>query len=227
MDKYKITKPGGFCTTDTTVIKSIEEATEKLNPTFAKNDLHLAQVFKKAGYSTYAVGKLEWGFIATRKQMKDRGWDEYYGYLDHQKCHGFYPSFLFESGKIDIIEGNTHPDAAKHPEGDGVEERKIRWNMEGKKQFAEDIFINKIVSYIERKHEDPFFLYFPTLLPHGPTSIPTIHPEIAENDNLNIFEKEYASMVKMLDTNVGIIINTLKEQGLYDNTIIIFMADNL
>ena len=87
-----------------------EEIESKLNEQqgpIPENEIFLAEVFKKAGYVTGQVGKLEWGFSATDKQMKRHGWDYYYGYLDHVRCHGFYPPFLFENGSLVKIEGNT------------------------------------------------------------------------------------------------------------------------
>ncbi|MEO6705390.1 MAG: hypothetical protein ABIN04_06025 [Ginsengibacter sp.] len=56
----------------------------------APDIMYLPQVFKKAGYVTGEVGKLEWGFSTSFKQMEDHGWNYYFGYLDHNRCHGFY-----------------------------------------------------------------------------------------------------------------------------------------
>jgi hypothetical protein len=71
----------------------------------------MPQVFAKAGYVTGEIGKLEWGFATSRKQMKDHGWDYYYGYLDHRMCHGFYPEVMFENGNPINIPGNTRPES--------------------------------------------------------------------------------------------------------------------
>ncbi|MCK5702292.1 MAG: sulfatase-like hydrolase/transferase, partial [Cyclobacteriaceae bacterium] len=68
--------------------------------------------------------------------------------------------------------------------------------------------------------------YFPTQLPHGPVSVPSVHPDFLDDDRLTQIEKEYASMVKMLDDNVGQIMDELKRLKLDDNTIVIFTSDN-
>lgn len=47
-----------------------------------------------------------------------------------------------------------------------------------------------------------------------------------ENKELTEIEKEYASMVKMLDDHVGVLLAELEKQGVLDNTIVIFSADN-
>ncbi|MFI3317608.1 MAG: sulfatase-like hydrolase/transferase [Rikenellaceae bacterium] len=225
-DKYKQTYGGPYCVADTTLIAAAEKKINDADLTYAKDDLTLAKVFKAAGYKTAAVGKLEWGFLSTRKQMAARGWDHYYGYLDHQRCHGFYPSFLFTDGRMELIEGNTDPNAGVTLNGDSPEATAARWNMEGKKVYCEDLFVDHIVNYIEENKDEQFFLYYPSILPHGPVSIPAIHPELLANHELTQIEKEYASMVKKLDDNVGAILDKLESAGILENTIVIFSADN-
>ncbi|GAA4302206.1 arylsulfatase [Aestuariibaculum suncheonense] len=188
---------------------------------------YLPQVFKAAGYVTGEIGKLDYGFLTTAKQMNNHGWDYHYGYYDHTQCHGFYPMFLHENGNRISIPGNTHPDAAKTGEsGSDEQQEQARWDMNGKTVYSQDLFLNKMLEFIRTNKENPFFLYHPTQLPHGPVAIPAIHPEIAFNDDLTQIEKAYASMVKRLDDDLGIIINELDALGIADNTMIIFSSDN-
>ena len=106
---------------------------------------------------TGEVGKLEWGFTVSRQQMKEHGWDYYYGYLDHVRCHGYYPPFLFENGNIVKIEGNTRVDCAKAFEKETPETYKKRWNMEGKSVYSQNLFIEKAVQFIRDNKDKPFF----------------------------------------------------------------------
>lgn len=62
-------------------------------------------------------------------------------------------------------------------------------------------------------------------MPHGPVSIPAIHPDFVFDTSLTLIEKEYASMVKRLDDDVNIILQELKNQGIAENTIIVFSSD--
>jgi arylsulfatase A-like enzyme len=98
--------------------------------------------------------------------------------------------------------------------------------MEGKKTYSQNIFIEKIIQFIRDNKDKPFFLYHPTQLPHGPVAIPEVHPDFVNDVRLTQIEKEYASMVKMLDDHVGLILAELETLGLEDNTIIIFSSDN-
>lgn len=188
---------------------------------------YLPQVFKQAGYYTGQIGKLDWGFMTTEKQVKNHGWDYHYGYYDHVQCHGFYPMFLHENGKRLEIPGNSHADAGKTGEwGSDPAQEFDRWNMNGKQVYSPDLFIQKALTFIRNNQAHPFFLYHATQLPHGPSTIPAIHPEVAFNDSLTGIEKVYASMVKRLDDDLGLIMNELKNLGILDNTLIIFSSDN-
>ena len=91
---------------------------------------------------------------------------------------------------------------------------------------VDQLNLQKVLNFITENKTNPFFLYFPTQLPHGPVSIPEVHPDFVNDDSLTPIEKEYASMVKMLDDNVGQIMQKLKEEGIDENTIVIFSSDN-
>ena len=98
--------------------------------------------------------------------------------------------------------------------------------MSGKETYSQNIFMDSILNFITVNKDKPFFVYFPTQLPHGPVSIHEVHPEFINIENLTQIEKEYASMVKMLDANVGQIMHKLKSLNIDNNTIVIFTSDN-
>lgn len=208
---------------------SAAEIEDKLNNAVAAvpdNQLFLGEVAKKAGYTTAQFGKLEWGFASTHKQMQRHGWGHYLGYLDHVRAHGFYPPFLFQNGDIFNVLGNTRADCGKTGEPESQANFEDRWDMTGKAVYSQDIFMEGILDFIRANKDNPFFIYFPTQLPHGPVAIPAVHPDYVNDDRLTQIEKEYASMVKMLDDNVGEILNALKKLNLEENTIVIFTSDN-
>ena len=226
-NKWNINGGGRFVNlSEEKEIADVEKEINRKDVRLPENDLYLPQVFKQAGYVTGQIGKLEWGFTATRQQMKDHGWDYYYGYLDHVRCHGFYPPYLFQNGEIVRFEGNTRKDCGKSIESETPETYVERHDMTGKSIYSQNLFIEKIVDFINDNKDKPFFLYHPTQLPHGPVANPEVYPEIVNNPNLSAIEKEYASMVKMLDIHVGVIMLELKKLGLEENTIVIFSADN-
>lgn len=228
-DKWKISGGGAYIALSKNKDlgnATVQQAIDDQYGPIPEDEIFLAEVFQKAGYVTGQFGKLDWGFSTTHNQLKRHGWDHYYGYYDHVRCHGFYPPFLYEDGKQVSIEGNTHPDCGKTGEKDEDGGYEDRWNMEGKKHYSQNLILDKILGFIRDHKEENFFLYHPTQLPHGPSAIPEIHEDFIDNPDLTEIEKTYASMVKMLDDHVGIIVEELEKQDLLDNSIIVFSSDN-
>lgn len=230
-NQWSLSRPGIYRKLD--VEFSLNEIKQKINEASQpakEEEIFLAQVAQNAGYTTGQFGKLEWGFATTPERIERHGWDYHFGYYDHGRCHGFYPPFLFENGNKISIPGNTRLDCGKTSEFDSPENYEARWDMEGKAVYSENIIMDKLLGFMEthdpNKTNNPFFIYFPTQLPHGPTSIPEVHPSLLNNDKLTQLEKEYASMVKMLDTDVGRIVKKCEDLGILDNTIIVFTSDN-
>lgn len=192
----------------------------------ASDDVYLGQIAEDSGYVTGQIGKLEWGFATTGERIRRHGWQYHYGYYDHQRCHGFYPPFLFENGELDNIAGNTHADCGVQKNSESQENMEFRRNRRGKSVYSQDIFNEKIIEFLRVSRDKPFFLYHPSQLPHGPISIPEIHPSLNNSSQLTTYEKEYASMVLKLDETVGIILDELEQLGIDDRTMIIFCSDN-
>ncbi len=185
-----------------------------------ENEVFLAQVARQAGYATAQFGKLDIGFLTWDERVRRYGWDFHEGYYDHVRCHGFYPPYLWRNGERYDIEGNTLPDCGKTSEkGD----EPVGY---GGKVYSQNLFIEGILKYIREHKDRPFFLYHPTQLPHGPVAIPELHPDFADMPGLSLAEKKYASMVKMLDDHVGLILRELKALGIDDHTIVAFTSDN-
>ncbi|AZQ64764.1 sulfatase [Flammeovirga pectinis] len=225
-DEFKITKGTAYINANNSNLAAIENSLQEKLGEVNPQEVFIGKIAQEMGYKTAQIGKLEWGFSTTNQQMKQHGWDYYLGYLDHVRAHGFYPPFLFENGDIVEIEGNTILNCGKSNEPETEEHFKERWNMEGKSVYSQNYFMDKVLSFIDDNADNPFLLYFPTQLPHGPVAIPKVHPDFVNDDRLTQIEKEYASMVKLLDDNVGQIMKKLEETGLEENTIVIFTADN-
>ena len=208
---------------------TLDQITELIHTTGLQagpDDVFLAQIAEEAGYVTGQIGKLEWGFATTGARIRRHGWQYHYGYYDHQRCHGFYPPYLFENGQPTPIRGNTHDDCGVHPNTESAENMEIRRNRQGKVVYSQDIFNEKIIEFLRDHKDNPFFLYHPSQLPHGPIAIPDIHPAVKQSSALTMFEKEYASMILKLDETVGIILDELERLGIDDRTMIVFSADN-
>ncbi len=185
----------------------------------APNEVFLAQVAQKAGYKTAQFGKLDRGFLTWHERVKRFGWDFYEGLYDHIRCHGFYPPYIWRNGEKIELQGNTDPHCGK------MSEKGDEPVGSGGKTYSQNVFIEGILKYIREHKDEPFFLYHPTQLPHGPVAIPELHPDYADKD-WSLAEKKYASMMRMLDDHVGLIMDELKKLGLDEKTIVFFTSDN-
>lgn len=204
-------------------------------------EVFLPELLKKAGYVTAQFGKLDWGFNTWHAELKRHGWDHYAGYMDHQRAHGFYPTFLWKNGERLPLEGNTRPDAGITAENysAGATERR-RGNRDGKTTYAPDAMLRETLEFMKKNRNRPMFIFFSTNLPHGPVDIPPAentyagHPEIRKayadasgpNRECAGAAEEYASMVGKLDKQVGAIVAQVRRLGLEKRTIIIFASDN-
>lgn len=207
-------------------LDEISELIHKVSLPPANGEVFLAEVARQAGYVTGQIGKLEWGFSTTGRELNRHGWDYHYGYYDHVHCHGFYPPYLFENGRPVPIPGNTRADFGKAREGEASNNREERWDRTGRAVYSQDLFDEKIVGFLRRHADHPFFLYHPSQLPHGPIIIPEIDPAVRGHPHLTPYEQEYASMVLRLDRTVGIILDELRRLGIEERTMVVFSSDN-
>ena len=220
---------GGFITQLDKTINNPEKWQEKYYTHIAERqkvtfppeqEVFLAQIAQDAGLVTSQFGKLDIGFLTWHERVTRLGWDHYIGYYDHVRAHGFYPTYLWKNGEKLPLKGNTKSDAGKAKENASEPVKSLGTT------YSQDVFLKEIVDFIGENKDKPFFLYHSTQLPHGPTAINALHPEVAKNEDLTFSEKKYASMVKMLDDHVGIILAELKKHGLEDDTLVLFTSDN-
>jgi len=185
-----------------------------------EQEIFLGQVAQKAGYHTAQFGKLDSGFLTWNERVRRFGWDFHEGYYDHVRAHGFYPPYVWVNGDKKPLQGNPHANAGK------MSEKGDEPVGSGGKTYSQEVFIKDILNYLNEHKNERFFLYHPTQLPHGPVSIPHLHPDFIDYPNMTLAEKKYASMVKMLDDHVGLIMQKLKSLGLDKKTVVMFASDN-
>ena len=114
--------------------------------------------------------------------------------------------------------------------------------------YCSDVYTDETIEFInknQKKSEKPFFAYLSFNAPHTPLQLPQeyynmykdiefdaskfeVYDEIVEKMTAKDIEaaKKVYGMVSNIDDNIGKLIQSLKEQGIYDNTIIVFLTDN-
>jgi arylsulfatase A-like enzyme len=94
------------------------------------------------------------------------------------------------------------------------------------KGFREDAFFDEAMTFIEEAGEQPFFLYLCTYSPHTPLDAPPALVEKYTNKGLNTKHATYLAMIENIDQNCGRLERFLKERGLAEDTILLFVNDN-
>lgn len=165
----------------------------------------IADKFKEGGYKTAIIGK--WHLGLEKPNIPNmRGFDFFHGYLGDMmddywthRRHGI--NYMRENEKeID-------------PEG-----------------HATDIFTQWAINYInnQKKSTKPFFLYLAYNAPHSPIQPPEDWLEKVKKRVPGLSDKRanLVAFIEHLDHGIGQVMNALKQNNLYDNTIIVFTSDN-
>jgi hypothetical protein len=107
----------------------------------------------------------------------------------------------------------------------------VDWQRDGKflkeDGYYTDLIGNEAVSIID--HHDtskPLFFYVASLAPHAPYQAPQELIDDYKDLVGDTHRHTYAAMITDLDTQVGRIVDALKQKGMLDNTLIIFSSDN-
>lgn len=81
-------------------------------------------------------------------------------------------------------------------------------------------YTGKALEFIRKNKDTPFFLYLAHAMPHKPLGASEAFYSSGTPKDL------YAAAIKELDWSTGEIIKQLKDLGILENTIVIFMSDN-
>lgn len=181
----------------------IGESGEKGRVPLRESDVTIAQVLQKAGYSTGMTGKWGLGESQTKGIPNLKGFDQWFGYLNQNVAHSYYPDALWLNRDRFDLPGNS----------DGR-----------RQQYSHDLFTGFALNFIRAHREKPFFLYVPFTIPHGAWEVPDLG-HYADRDWPKQ-AREYASMVTRMDSDIGRILALVDELKLRDNTIVFFCSDN-
>lgn len=181
-------------------------------------------LLQKNGYATAAFGKWGLGYITTSGDPNKKGFDKFYGYNCQSLAHDYYPEYLWnDHQQIDLSVNKTN---------DSI--------------YSASLIQRKAIEYIQQAGSSPFFLYVPYTLPHGDVIGP--HDEFYNYYAKKFNEQplagkvlrtpehnakteplphaQFAAMVARLDKYVGEIVKAVVDQGIAENTLIIFTSDN-
>ena len=91
--------------------------------------------------------------------------------------------------------------------------------------YLTDYYTDEAVEVIEANRNRPFFLYLAHWAPHTPLQATKEDYDALSHIELHR-ERVYAAMIRALDRGVGRVLDALRENGLEENTLVIFTSDN-
>jgi arylsulfatase A-like enzyme len=158
-----------------------------------------AQRMKSAGYVTGALGKWHLG-EGVEYHPLSRGFDEFFGFTGG--AHSYFKANDKRYGPI--VRGREPVEL---------------------KGYLTDILAEEANDFMERHHEEPFFLYLAFNAVHTPMEAP--------DDALAKFasisdpgRRVYAALTWQMDQAVGRVMKQLRDLGLAENTLVFFLSDN-
>ena len=204
----------GFHTGHTEVRGNTSQNNGESNFPLSSQAVTVAKILRNNGYATGCFGKWGLGAFMNSGDPLKQGFDEFFGYYDQTQAHSYYPPYLYHNGKKIELDGKT---------------------------YSHDLIAAKGLEFIRNNKDKPFFCYMPVTIPHAAMQVPEkyVAPWRPKYD---MFEDEvvkysiaapvrnpvaaFPGMMTKLDETVGQVLDSLKELGLEDNTIVFFSSDN-
>lgn len=176
-----------------------------------------AQVLKDAGYRTAVAGKWQ--------------------------LPGLPPEYGFENWSLWAYKSML-PEGIKHPGVETLDSTKYNYKKPARfwypsviqngsylpttaDDYGPDVHTDFLIDFMLQESEQPFLVYYPMVLTHDPffpTPLTIKSPE--EKFGASKQERNFKSNVEYMDYCIGRILASLEEQGLSENTAVIFTADN-
>ncbi|MEO1010723.1 MAG: sulfatase [Bacteroidota bacterium] len=175
------------------------------------SEITLAEQLKKGGYATACIGKWHLGH-KEQYLPTNNGFDYYFG-IPYSNDMDFVGKKAYK--KVMADKDSIKPSDFNVPlmRNTKIVERPAQQHTITKR-YAEEA-----IDFIKKKKKYPFFIYLAHSLPHIPL--------FASEDFRGKSKRGlYGDVLEEIDHGVGQILKTLREEGLADNTIVVFTSDN-
>ncbi len=165
----------------------------------------LPDALKSAGYHTALVGKWHLG-TGSPNLPNDRGFDLFHGFLGD----------MMDDYYTHLREGHNY----------------LRLNREVIQAtgHATDLFNDWAVDYIRGRKgaSQPFFLYLAHLAPHDPIQPPqaSVDRVLQREPGISPQRAKMVALIEHMDDGIGKVLKALEDEGLAENTLVIFTSDN-
>ena len=198
-----------------------------------RNMTGIAQVMKRAGYATHFAGKWDVGMATPTHTPVGRGYDTTLHYFHHSNDYWTFKDGGHGCSNVDFWNkyGNVsapygQPAASKVNTLGCTQESQKGWQN---CVYEDDHFTQRVTDVIRGNGKgpdaDPFFVFWATHIVHGPLQVPDA--QFAKFSFIDNKQRQlYHSMVNYIDTAIGEVVAVAKAFDHWDNTLVIFSADN-
>lgn len=207
-----------------------------------RNMTGMAEKLRSAGYKTHMVGKWDAGMATPEQTPWGRGYDTWVGYYQHANDYWRKSMPLQAVGELDNC-WNRFTDLSQHNESyrggvtDGVStsEKCLADPSAELACYEEELFKERALATV-RDHDPstPLFLFYAFHLLHTPLQVPEKYldqiDQIVASKGASPIDTQnrrlLAAMVLYMDEAVGELVQALKAKRMWDNTLLVFSADN-
>ena len=173
------------------------------------SEVTIGRMLQQKGYATHAIGKWHLGHLP-QYLPTSHGYDSYFG-IPYSNDMDALPSA--PKNKLKFDEPKTEYFNVPLMRGEKIVERPADQHTITKRITEE------AVSLIKNRGDKPFFIYLAHNLPHVPLFVSKEFTDVSRRGL-------YGDVVQEIDWSVGSVLNALKDEGVADNTLVVFTSDN-
>ncbi|MCX6926618.1 MAG: sulfatase-like hydrolase/transferase, partial [Verrucomicrobia bacterium] len=201
-------------------------------------ELHLPLTLRKLGYTLGGFGKWGLGPVGSTGDPLKQGFDRFYGFNCQAVAHNYYPTHLWDDEQHIALSNLQFTAHQRLPVGTDSNSPASYSAYVGK-DYAVDLIGEHARQFVRDHHAKPFFLYYPTTVPHLALQVPGDSlaeyvgqfPEVPYLGDRGYLPHRtpraaYAAMITRMDREVGRLVDLIKELGLDAQTLFIFTSDN-
>ncbi len=175
------------------------------------SEITIAEVVKQKGYTAHAVGKWHLGHLPTFLPTS-QGYDSYYGIPYSNDMDG-----VNSISKLSRRERMFDP-KVKYWNVPLMQDEQIIERPANQHTITKR-YTERTIQLIQQHRDEPFLIYLAHSLPHVPLFVSDKFTDISRRGL-------YGDVVEEIDWSVGQILDTLREEHLAENTLVVFTSDN-
>ena len=177
-------------------------------------EVFISEMLKEAGYTNGIFGKWDLGQLRRFLPLQ-QGFDDFYGFVNTGIDY-----FTHERYGVPSMYQNNEPTTADSG------------------MYATDLFEREALRFLKENKDNSFFLYLPFNAPHNASNLqPEIRRSVqAPEEYLQKYpeaasaqaqrRRGYMAAATCMDDAIGHVLRSVKEYGLEENTLVIFLSDN-